>query len=201
MKSRIGITLAAATAVTLIGASVPALAAPATTRLTVYVSNCDGCTVGWQRALASDTTATPKSKFKEGQQAKVSGGKVTFTVPTRLTQGMSFTISAPWEGNTGAAMNIVLGSGPGDAGAKVTSAQAKSRQIGSPCWAGTTKAKTSMRVSVAKVKVSGLSGSVKAPLAWASPTVATITPGKNGADTAPVSLDRGTAANQEAFYC
>lgn len=182
-------------------------AAPQTT-IKIFVSGCEGCTIGWQRALASDTTVAPgKPNFLAGEQSKVSGGQVTFTIPTKLTQGVSFTITAPWEGDLDYVTNIVLGSdsltglSAAPAGTKVSTSQAKQRQEGSPCWQGTTKAKAVINVSVAKISAAGVDGKAKAPLAWASPTVATILPGANGGDSSPVSLTNGTTGNQEAFYC
>ncbi len=189
--------------------SAAAAAAPKTT-IKIVVSGCEGCTIGWQRALASDTTVAPgKPKFLTGEQRKVSGGQVTFTIPTKLTQGVSFTITAPWEAGLDYVTNIVLGSdsltgsSAAPAGTKVSTTQAKQRQEGSPCWQGTTKARAVIEVSVAKISVAGVPVGTKgkAPLAWASPTVSTILPGANGGDSPPVSLTNGTTGNQEAFYC
>lgn len=181
---------------------------PKTTTLKIVVTGCEGCTIGWQREIDRDGSVTPKRpRFLDGESKKVSGGQVTFTIPTKSTQGVSFTINAPWEGFTDYVTNIVLGSdslvgtNAAPVGTKVSTAQAKKRQEGSPCWNGTTKAKTVIYVSVAKIKVKGPARVVTAPLAWASPTVSTILPGLNGGDSPPVSLTQGTTGNQDAFPC
>jgi hypothetical protein len=205
IRTVVAVSLFALTAVT---ASPSAANAPTpkTTTLKIVVTGCEGCTIGWQRALASDTSVAPKRpRFLDGESKKVSGGQVTFTIPTKSTQGVSFTISAPWEGFTDYVTNIVLGSdslagtNAAPVGTKMSTAQAKKRQEGSPCWNGTTKAKTVIYVSVAKIRVKDPKAT--APLAWASPTVSTILPGLNGGDSPPVSLTRGTIGNQDAFYC
>ena len=84
-------------------------------------------------------------------------------VPTAMTPGMSLTISAPWEGFTDSATNVVLSGWDGDTsapfipgGETASTAQAKKRKLGLSCWAGTTKSTATMRVSVAKIQVPGV---------------------------------------------
>jgi hypothetical protein len=104
---------------------------------------------------------------------------------------MSFTISAPWEGNTGSVSNIVLGGGA--PGGRVPVDEAKTRRQATACWAGTTRTKAVIQVSVARVTVEGCEGPTKAALAWASPTVPTIGPLD--------STSKGGLGNQDAYFC
>ena len=185
------------------------------TKVRILVSDCEGCTIGLERARAAGARVTPaKPRYYTAKgNGKVSGGKVVFMVPTAVTPGMSLTISAPWEGFTDSATNVVLSGWDGDTsapfipgGEKVSTAQAKKRKLGSSCWAGTTKSKATIRVSVAKIKVPGMGTPkrVTTPLAWASPTKRTITPYANGSwgdDLGMGKLYRGTSGNQDAFYC
>jgi len=192
----------------------PAAAEEPMTKIRILVSDCEGCTIGLERALAFGTRVTPEKPryYTAKGSGKVSGGKVVFTVPTAVTPGMSLTISAPWQGFTDYQTNVVLSGWDGDTsapfipgGEEVSKAEARKRKLGSSCWAGTTKSKATIRVSVAKIKVPGLGTTkrVTTPLAWASPTKRTITPYANESDgdTGMGELYKGTSGNQDAFYC
>ena len=166
----------------------------ATTTIRIRVTGCEGCTVAAQRALSSDSTVKPSSPtYWDGKGSKVRGGVVTLRVPTRVTPGMSFTLTAPWQGNTGFVSNVVLGAGQG-AGVSVSQSQALGTRAATACWAGTTRSTASMSFSVARVIVDGMMGKALAPLAWASPTVATV--GGLGR-----TFSGGILGNQEAYYC
>lgn len=186
-----GVAAAALTMTVLVTAQ-PASAA-GTTTVTLQVQGCDGCTIGIVRALSADGNVTPKKpRYWDGGSATVVGGKVVFTVPTAYTPGISFTISAPWEGDTGAVSNIVLGDGSA-AGKTLTTMQAKARKKATACWAGTSGPKATIRVSVAKATVQGYGGPAVAALAWATPSVPTVGPLN--------STYKGTLGNQDAYYC
>ena len=167
-------------------------AAPRTT-VTLVVTGCDGCTMGVQRAINTDSTVTPqRPTYWNGRKAKVTAGRVTFSVPTAYTAGMSFTITAPWQGDTGYVPNVVLGKSS-TVGGRVTPAKAENRKLSTACWAGTSSATATIHVRVTRVMVEGYTKPEPVPLAWASPTVPTVGP-----------LGRtfsGTLGNQEAYYC
>lgn len=186
-------TLASAAALAAgIGIAAPA-SATGTTEVTLVVRGCEGCTVGMVRALSTDGNVKPsRPQFWEGGSAKVSNGRVAFSIPTDITSGVSFTISAPWEGNTGRVSNIILGDGA-QGGQRLTATQAKDRRRATACWAGTSAAMVTIRVSVARVKVQGIGGPATAALVWANPSVST---------TGPLdSTEKGTLGNQDAYYC
>jgi len=168
-------------------------AAAARTTVTLVVTGCDGCTIGVQRAIDANSTVTPhRPTYWNGRKTKVSAGRATFSVPTAYTAGMSFTISAPWQGGAGFVANIVLGDSSAG-GKQVTPGQAQHRKLATACWAGTASATATIHVLVTRVMVEGYTKPEPTPLAWASPTVPTVGPlGET------VS---GTLGNQEAYYC
>ncbi len=142
-------------------------------------SSCDGVHQGDTTGVWVPLESEPVLDSPQSPNGKVTGGKVVFTVPTAVTPGMSLTISAPWQGLFDNQMNVVLSGWNGDTSApfivggdKVSTAQAKKRKLGSSCWAGTTKSKATIRISVAKIEYPGLGKPkrVTAPLSWASPT-------------------------------
>ena len=163
------------------------------TTITLQVSGCDGCSVGVVRALSSPSQAKPPTPdFWTGPTGEVVNGIVTIQVPTAYTQGLSFSVAAPWEGNTGAQTNIVLGDSSAG-GATVGPSEAKSRKEATACWAGTSAAEVVIPITVVKTILSGIGGPATAALAWASPTVPTIGPLNQTV--------KGTLGNQDAYYC
>lgn len=193
MKTTGFTTLASVAALTAGIVIAPPASASETTQVTLVVRGCEGCTVSMVRALSADGDVTPsRPRYWEGGSGKVTNGRVSFSIPTGITSGVSFTISAPWEGNTGSVSNIVLGAGP-EGGKGMTVNQAKGRKRATACWAGTGESEVTIRVSVARVKVGGYDGPATAALAWASPTVPT---------TGPLdSTYKGRLGNQDAYYC
>ena len=145
--------------------SAPAVAEAApTTRLTLQVPDCDGCTIGVASYLQGSMDVW------SAESRKVKDGSVTFAVPTDRTAGLSITVRAPWEGATGYVTNVALryqGQQPGD---KVgfTAARASTRASG--CWAGTTEDAVTIKVKVRRVQVEGYGGKVPGTLAWAPVT-------------------------------
>ncbi len=160
------------------------------------VRNCEGCTIGVQRGLANEpaTTVVPtQPDYWNGPTAKVRNGLAMLSVPTAVTSGMSFTLSAPWEGDTEAITNIVLG-GAGPVGRTFTTNQAENRKRATACWAGTTASSTTINVSVARRTMKGaMDKSEVFAVAWASPSVAVI-----GRLSPTVS---GMLANQDMYFC
>lgn len=186
------VTGLAASACLAAGLATPAGAAPMTT-ITFTVTGCEGCTIGVQRALAPGSHVRPtRPAYWSGPSGIVAGGKVQLRVPTARTSGMSFTINAPWQGEFGAVANVVLGAG-GRGGAQVSERAARQRKRATACWAGTDASAADITVLVVPVTLEGYDGPVDAPLAWASPAVATVGP--------LTDTYRGTLGNQDAFYC
>ena len=174
----------------------PAHAASPKTTITLKVTDCEGCTIGVQRAITygNPSKIKPgKPTFWEGTPVKVKSGVATLKVPTKNTSGMSFTIAAPWESGTNFVSNIVLGSAR-PAGSTVTSSQQAATTKATACWAGTKKKAVTIKVKVAKASIGGVDGTPgTAASAWATPTVATV--------GSLADMTDGTLGNQEAYYC
>ncbi len=158
----------AAAALTLSALAAPATAEVApTTRLTLEMPGCDGCTVGVASYL---DTGTDVPDVWSAKPRKVKDGSVTFAVPTDRTAGLSVTLRAPWEGATGYVTNVALrykGQQPGD---KVGFTAARGSTRASGCWAGTSGDAATIKVVVRKVQVDGNGGKVTGTLAFAKVT-------------------------------
>ena len=192
-----------------LGLAVPASAAsqspaPATSRpaagpvtlVRFVVRNCEGCTIGVQRGLANEpaTTIVPAlPDYWNGPTAKVRNGLAILVIPTAYTPGASFTLSAPWEGDTDGVTNIVLG-GKGPVGRTFTSAQAQERKRATACWAGTSASSTTINVSVTRRTMAGQGNKPAVfAIAWASPSVAVV--GRLSPTT------HGLLGNQDMYFC
>jgi len=171
--------------------------AQAQTYVTLIVKGCEGCTIGVERGITDEprSTVTPrKPDHWQGPTSKVKSGVAAIIMPTAYTAGASFTVSAPWEGDTDGMTNIVLGGGF-PTGKAITVPQATHRKQGTACWAGTSEMRTSIHVRVIRRKLDGIGNrKVVFPIAWASPTVATVGP------LSP-TLGKGLLGNQDMYFC
>ena len=171
-------------------------ATPSTT-VTLVVKGCEACTIGVQRGLKNEPASTVKPSKPDhwdGPTAVVKNGFATLTLPTAYTAGASFTVNAPWEGNTEGVTNVVLG-GKTKPGTFISVYQATHRKKATACWAGTQDSQAILRVTVIKRKLAGMDNEPTVfPIAWASPTVATVGPLSK-------TLGRGLLGNQDMYFC
>lgn len=180
-------------------APTPASSASGTamTTVTLVVKGCEGCTIGVQRGLQNEPASTVKPSKPDhwdGPTAVVKNGFATLTLPTAYTAGASFTVTAPWEGLTDGMTNVVLG-GKTPPATVISVARAMHRSKATACWAGTQSGQAIIRVTVIKRKMLGLDDKPTAfPIAWASPTVATVGP-------LTKTLGKGLLGNQDMFFC
>ena len=167
------------------------------TKVVLVVKGCEGCTIGVQRGLRTEpaSTVTPRRPDHwDGPKATVKNGFATLVLPTAYTAGSSFTVSAPWEGQTDGITNVVLG-GKTPPATVISVARAMHRTKGTACWAGTTDGQAIIRVTVIKANLRGLDNKpTHFPIAWASPTVATVGP-------LTKTLGKGLLGNQDMFFC
>ena len=167
------------------------------TKITLVVKGCEGCTIGVQRGLRNEPASTVKPSKPDhwsGPTAIVKNGFATLQVPTAYTAGASFTVTAPWEGQTDGVTNVVLG-GKTPPSTIISVARAMHRSKGTACWAGTQDGQAIIRVTVIKAKLRGLDNKpTHFPIAWASPTVATVGP-------LTKTLGKGLLGNQDMFFC
>lgn len=174
----------------------PTASAAASTTITLRVRGCEGCTFGVERGLQTEPPSQVKPALPNdwvGPRAKVRNGVVRLTVPTAYTPGLSFTVSAPWEGDTDGITNIALGGGY-PTGTSITAKQATSRKKATACWAGTASSQASIDVQVLRRTMPGMMDkSTVYAIAYASPTVPTV-----GSLT---TTFHGLLGNQDMFFC
>lgn len=153
------------------GAAVVEVNAPAraarTTTVTISAPTCEGCLVQGSQYRLDQPSAKRGWSTKRG---KVKNGTVSFTVPTRRTRGLAFTVHAPWEGLTGYAAVVAVsysGSKPGDV---PTLEDVVTKQRATACWAGTGKSAVTLTMEAHEVEVDGQQERVPGTIAWFTPT-------------------------------
>ena len=180
-------TAALAGAALLAGAlgSVPAQAQPAQapsddrsaaarTTLTFTVDDCEGCEV--QLVNARSTLDADVVHVWQSQTKEVSGGTVTFRVPTRRTWGMSATVVAPWEGFTGYVTTVAWRYNGELVGDTVTLDQAVTKKKASACWEGVRRREVTVPLVVEKVRVQGQKKEVDGSIAFVPTTQSWLPP-------------------------
>jgi hypothetical protein len=174
--------------------SLPAATAT-TTAVVLKVKGCNGCTIGVQRAISFDSRTKPhQPEYWNGPSTTVRNGRAVLRVPTAYTRGMSFTLIASWEVNRNAVPNIVTRIAGKRAGQRVTGRAVARATKATACWAGTSRSKVVLRVTVKRFRAQGLGGEYGwASRSYMSPMVRSVSPLQ--------ATDDGTLANQEAFYC
>ena len=143
---------------------------PMTTKLTFQAPGCDGCEVG-----VMNGAFRPENQWGAGTKI-VKNGAVTFRVPRPETHGLSMTVSAPWEGNTGFTTVVAFRYPGHDVGDAVSLADARSLDRGSACWAGTSHTDLTMPLTVRKVTVPGYDGPTDGTIAFADATQSWLRP-------------------------
>lgn len=154
--------LVAATTFTAVGTaqadSVP------TTLLTIRTPSCDGCDIQLFQAVKGRDHVW-QSKLKRSHD-----GKVTFTVPTRRTHGMSMSVRPRWErtdtSSTGYVTMTAFRYQGHAAGSHIGFKAARRQDHGSACWAGTDRASKTLTLGVRKVRVQGIGGMTDGSIAW-----------------------------------
>ena len=188
------VTLAAATlATTAQGGGAHAATAPTVTpprtHLVLHVTGCDGCFIAAQQAVNGRLHVWTSPTKHVG-----SDHRVTYDLRTARTQGMSFLVEAPWEGNTGAISNMVTRYAGHGVDSLVSRAAARDGRQAEGCWSGTTLDAARLDFHVARVPGKTLDGRpTHLPLAYATHTISSWKP--------MVSTFKGTIGNQDAFWC
>lgn len=121
-----------------------------TTTLTFKVTNCDGCTISAQTWVLDDWEDVNHSRPQfDHKQVVVRSGSATMRVPTEVTRGMAFSMHRgrlwvmyePW---------VALHYRGQPIGSHVSARQASAAKRGSYCWAGTTKARVTLRLGYSR---------------------------------------------------
>lgn len=148
-----------------------AAAAAQQTRLTIRVE-CRACSFQLMRHIEGSSQWWGSDWKRVGDD-----GRVSFTVPTARTRGLTAAVSVPASGNTGAVSTLNLryeGKSPGD---PVSAREARRGRRAAACWAGVTGARATWHVRAETFTVEGLNGRPGTQVrAWASPTARTIGP-------------------------
>ena len=159
------------------------------TRLHLHVTGCDRCSITLQHAVSGKPHVWTSRSQRIGSDHVAS-----FRVATARTQGLSFVLHAPWQGNTGAVPNMVTRYRGQKIDNGVTFTEARQGRRAEGCWAGTTVDVARLDFHVARVPARTLSGErTQIPLAYATHTLSSWKP--------MVKTYRGTIGNQDAFYC
>jgi hypothetical protein len=148
--------------------------AAARTTLTFTVDDCEGCEV--QLVNARSTLDADVVHVWQSQTKEVSGGTVTFRVPTRRTWGMSATVVAPWEGFTGYVTTVAWRYNGELVGDTVTLDQAVTKKKASACWEGVRRREVTVPLVVEKVRVQGQKKEVDGSIAFVPTTQSWLPP-------------------------
>ena len=161
------------------------------TEVTVRTVGCDHCRVQLFQAIEG------RSHIWQTRNRRAVAGKVTFSVPTSRTHGMTMTVRAPWESSNGIPTGYVTttvfryrGESPGSS-VDLASARTHKRAFG--CWAGTDQAAKTLRVTVRKVRVHGTTGMTDGSIAWLKVQGRTWKPAERAV--------RGVLGTQDVLVC
>ena len=159
----------------------------ARTTITFHVTTCPRCQVRLYQAIEGDQDVwEPRTK-------QVRHGEVSFTVRKRHTHGLSASVRAPWEGNTGYITQVVFRYGHEAVGSKVAFTEATHKKRGAGCWAGTDKDAVTIPLQVRKLTVLGNTGETDGTIAWTGRTRAWWQPMLPTFD--------GVLGSQDVFFC
>jgi hypothetical protein len=166
-----------------------AAATPARTHLILHFTGCDRCVVAAQHAVNGQEHVWTSPSKRIG-----SDHTVDLTVRTSNTRGMSFLVTAPWEGNTGAVSNIVTRYVGHSIDSFVGQDAARHSRRAEGCWAGTRVDEMRLSFHIGRVPAKTLDGQpTQIPLAYATHSMSSWRP--------MVKAYKGTIGNQDAFWC
>jgi hypothetical protein len=148
--------------------------AAARTTLTFTVEDCEGCEV--QLVNARSTLDADVVHVWESRTKEVEDGRVTFTIPTRRTWGMSATVVAPWEGHTGYLTTVAWRYNGMHVGDAITLEEAVTRKKASACWEGVRSRRVTVPLVVEKVRVAGVHEEVDGSIAFVPTTSSWLPP-------------------------
>jgi hypothetical protein len=160
---------------------------PPTTKVTFTAPGCGGCEIGVMNGATrpENVWAVDPRTMKDDQ--------VSFRVPRTETRGLSATVTAPWEGNTGYTTVLAFRYAGHDVGDAVSFKDARSRRHASACWGGTTSARLTLPLTIRKVTVDGNFGPTPGTIAYTDVTQSWRTP--------MMRAWKGVLGSQEVVVC
>jgi hypothetical protein len=150
-------------------------AAEPRTRLTFTVDDCEGCRVRLVNARGS-YDVLGSIRVWQSRSRLVEDGSVTFHVATKRTWGMSATVVAPWEGQTGYLTTVAWRYNGEQVGDAVTLEEAVSKKKASACWEGTRRRDVTIPLAVEEVEVLGVKEEVPGSIAFVPTTQSWLSP-------------------------
>jgi hypothetical protein len=160
---------------------------PPMSKVTFHAPGCSGCQIGVMngaRRVENVWSAAPRT---------MQGDSLTFSIPRPMTRGISATVLAPWEGNTGYTALVAFryaGHRPGD---PVSFADARTQTQGSPCWGGTSASALTVELTTRQVTVPGNTGPTPGTIAYADVTQPWLRP--------MLPAGKGVIGSQEVIVC
>lgn len=156
------------------------------TTMTLHVVTCDGCPVRLTQSL-------PGHDIWQSASKKVTGGIVTFTVPTYRTRGLTISVAPRWQ-TLNAVPLVAFQYAHTTVGQVIPNAVAREKRLGRPCWAGTQAGGVSMIIRVVKYPHRSLSGDPGYAIrVWSRLTRESMRP--------YLATYRGTVATQAVVTC
>jgi hypothetical protein len=166
-------------------------AAASRTRLTFTVADCEGCEV--QLVNARSTLDADVVHVWQSRTREVRDGRVTFRVASRRTWGMSATVRAPWEGQTGYVTTVAWRYDGERVGDTVTLEEAVTKRRASACWEGTRRRHLTLPLVVEEVEVLGVRERVPGSIAFVPTTQSWLPPMRRVVD--------GVLGSQDVNVC
>ncbi|WP_134741499.1 hypothetical protein [Nocardioides sp. 503] len=162
----LGLTVgsAVASSVARDAAHLPVHERAATQRVVLKAPGCEGCRLRVYSAVFGEDG---EPDVWTSRARRVTDGRAAFSVPAGRTHGLSVSVTAPWEGQTGYVTHVAFKYRGIGAGEVVTVARARTKQRASACWAGTDARRTVLRLVTRKVTVEGVQGPTAGTLAFA----------------------------------
>lgn len=148
----LGLGLGTATAATTPATPASSAARPAITKVVLVVDGCDDC------RFAAHSYVDGSEDVWSSRSVRVRDGRVVLRVPTARTEGLTVSLSAPWEKRLPAVSQLVFryaGQEPGD---RVSTAEARSARRGSPCFPGIDADRIRLKVKVHRAHFRGNGG-------------------------------------------
>ena len=139
------------------------------TRITLTISGCDGCTFGVWNTTAAGTAEHPLTTVR------IRNGAATFRVPTALTKGLALDWADP-RGRyeyPGAVPAVSMALPQFSAGSAVSAPQARRATRAYYCWAGTRAGSYTIGLRLTTFRTADHDGEhlVTGAAIWASPTL------------------------------
>jgi hypothetical protein len=161
--------------------------ATTTTTVTFKVATCEACRIQLFHAVRGSATVW-QSRVKV-----VRDGMVRFTIAKRNTHGMSMSVRAPWEGDTGYVTMAAFRYNGQAVGSRVGFTLARTKTSAAGCWAGTARDALTLRLGVRKVTVPGNTGPTAGTIAWFPRTRPWWPPMQDAR--------KGVLGAQDVFFC